>query len=406
VNSRPWRDGRSLLAAMAVAFGVYMAWLPKPNRLDAWRALGVPALSEAFGDLRVVTSAWDCSRRGIDVLAVNPCDPWARPMNYPRLWLIPGFFGLGQSATVVLGVVICLAFLAAILALVGRLQLTGTVVYGLALGSPALLLGIERGNTDLVVFAVCLVGLLAIRRGGTAWTATGVALILLATLLKLYPVFALVVLVPRTRAAIGALAIAAVYALLTRPDLVLISQSTPRPTLFAYGIEPAGAAIGLAPWIVGVGLVIASLAISLGGVFREAADEPVDAMARDAFLIGTAMFIGTYLIGSNWVYRLLLLVLTMPQLLSWIRIPRTRPLAVHILVGVLALMWLSAAALEPGLGNNEFQALSGAVFVALGAAAIAILRQRASAMLTPGLLNFGRVGNLPQLRSVDRERQS
>ena len=69
-----------------------------------WRDLGVPGKSLSFFDLRSVTTGWECDRRGIDVLPRNPCDPEQRPANYPRIWLWPSGLGLGEGATVPIGI--------------------------------------------------------------------------------------------------------------------------------------------------------------------------------------------------------------------------------------------------------------------------------------------------------------
>ncbi len=100
----------------------------------------------------------------------------------------------------------------------------------------------------------------------------------------------------------------------------------------------------------------------------------------DAFLVGGAMFLGTFLIGNNYMYRLLLILLTMPQLLQWMRNPGTRRAATPILLVVLALLWLSAATRDAGLGNNGFQALSVALFVVLGGLLVEILWIQTSVM--------------------------
>jgi hypothetical protein len=91
------------------------------------------------------------------------------------------------------------------------------------------------------------------------------------------------------------------------------------------------------------------------------------------------MFLGTFLIGNNYMYRLLLTLMTMPQLLQWMRNPGTRLVATPILLVVLALLWLSAATRDAGPGNNAFQALSVALFVALGGLLTAIIWTQTSA---------------------------
>ena len=375
VKLRSWLDGRILLVAAAFALGARMAALSMSHRVFDWALLGVPALNRTFGDLRVVTSAWDCSRLGYDVLVGNPCDPWGRAMNYPRLWLLPGWFGLGQSATNAIGIVLCATFLAAVLALVGRLDLPKTGVYGAALASPAVLLGIERGNIDLAIFALCVVGVLAIQRAGSMSTAVGVLVLLLATMLKLYPVFALIILVPRARLAIGALVIALLYALLIRSDLALISTGTPRSLVYAYGIEPLGATFRLNPVVAGLLLIGVVLLFSTRSLARGAAEDAVPSLARDAFVMGSAIFVGTSLIGSNWAYRLMFLLLTIPQLLDWVRIARTRSLAIGIGVMVMAALWLVRYSEVRGLGMVGLSAVTAALFVALGGLTTAMVWQ-------------------------------
>ena len=370
------RDGRTPLLFAAAVLGGLMALLSGAERLLMWRQLGVLPLDRSFGDLRVVTSAWDCSRRGIDVLAANPCDPWSRAMNYPRIWLLPGAFGLGQSSTVIIGIALCAVFLLAVMILLGRLSQRQAVLYGVMLGSPAVLLAVERGNTDLLGFALCALGLVALHRAGTSWTAVGVALILAATVLKLYPVFALAVLVPRTRIAVAALVVAAGYAVLTRGDLSLISQATPRPIFLSYGTGPVAAGIGLAPIIVAVGIVLASGIIALVPKIRQMARETSPSLAGDAFVAGAALFFGTFLIGSNWDYRLTMLLLCAPRLVEWMRSPSTRSVAAGALAGVVALLWLTRFADSAGPGTDLFRLVSVGVVVVLAGLMASILWNR------------------------------
>ena len=98
----------------------------------------------SFLDMRSLTSAWECDRRGIDVLPVNPCDPRARPANYPRLWLVPAPLGLGDDDTVWLGVGLAVVFFVSALAVTGPLTVREGLIYGIALCSPAVMFGVER----------------------------------------------------------------------------------------------------------------------------------------------------------------------------------------------------------------------------------------------------------------------
>jgi hypothetical protein len=132
--------------------------------------------------------------------------------------------------------------------------------------------------------------------------------------------------------------------------------------------------------VVTLAVVAAALLASSLGIARRTAEAAVPSLALDAFLVGGAMFLGTFLIGSNYMYRLLLILLTMPQLLQWMRDPGTRHVATPILLTVLALLWLSAATRDAGPGNNGFQVLSAGLFVALGGLITRILWVQTSGM--------------------------
>ena len=97
-----------LAVALLVCF--YFALLIGLGGRDQWARLGVPARSPSFLDMRSVTTGWECTRRGIDVLPLNPCDPLKRPANYPRVWMRLSFLGLGEGSTVALALFVA-AFL-------------------------------------------------------------------------------------------------------------------------------------------------------------------------------------------------------------------------------------------------------------------------------------------------------
>ena len=87
------------------------------------------------------------------------------------MWTRLGVFGLGEGDTVPLGVAIGVVFFAAALAVAGPLTLGEGAVYGVALLAPATMLGVERGNVDLLMFALVVLGLLLLRRSPWAGAA-------------------------------------------------------------------------------------------------------------------------------------------------------------------------------------------------------------------------------------------
>jgi hypothetical protein len=60
--------------------------------------------------------------------------------------------------------------------------------------------------------------------------------------------------------------------------------------------------------------------------------------------MGAFVYLGTFTIANNFDYRLVFLLLTLPQLTEWVRMPRHRlsTLAAAALVGILLLLWVGS----------------------------------------------------------------
>jgi hypothetical protein len=345
-----------------------------------WREfLGVPALPEPFRDLLVITSAWDCQRLGYDVLQENPC--LGHSMNYPRAWLIPGLLGLSQSSTLWLGVFVAMGFFAAVLVIAGHIALWQAWIYGLILCSPSVMLGVERANSDLVVFALLVLGLWLMQHPGAIastrllhrLTIPGIAysILWLAAVLKLFPIVALISALrerpARCAKIVGiGLLLFLVYLAVTLNDIRLINAATPRSTVISYGsmvwldrlLLPDKL---LYSWKLQKILTYDTLRTLLGTVLvllvtvpclraglaatpsaSVTSDQP-PTLQLDSFRVGSGIYLATFmLVGNNWDYRLIFLLLTIPQLLAWITgEPRMRPIALLTLGSILLTVWLS-----------------------------------------------------------------
>ena len=356
-----------------------MGWLTRPRRIvllilavyfltlvalgghQHWGTLGVAPERVSFGDLRSITSGWECTRRGIDVLPANPCDPNKSPANYPRIWMSPAFLGLGQGSTNVLGVIVALIFFCGALAVLpARAGTRAALLYAAALCSPAVMLGVERGNVDILIFSLVALAVLVFRRSERSAILTH-ALLLFAAILKLFPIFAVGVLLrqPLRRAVLGLGAVLAafgLYAISIRTDLRTLERVTPQSDHFSYGIrlftqwlasvatKIGGSTVGRLPlraWDDGLTVAIVAGAVlarrrgrlSLPRVNGEGAERDLD-----LFVAGAGVYLCSYVIVRNFDYRLAFLLLTLPQLLRWAR-ERSR-LAVASLVGLFGTLWL------------------------------------------------------------------
>ena len=368
---------------LLVIVGGYFVLLWAVGGRYHWDVLGVRPLHIPYGDLRSVTSAWECTRRGIDVMAANPCDPYHRSANYPGIWMAPSVLGLGVGDTVALGRCLVAVFLVAVFAVLSPVaRPVDALVYGAAVCSPAVMLGVERGNVDILLFALVVLGVLLYRRSRLPF---GQAIVLFAAVLKLFPIFAAGVFVRRrsTRSLIGLgvmLAAFAIYCLAILDELRVIWRVTPQPSEYAYGIRicsewlASRAGIGnahLRAWDVGLALLVLAEIFLARGRLRASLHVNDDAPERrdvDLFVAGAGVYVLTYVLFRSYEYRLVFLLLTVPQLLRWAR--RGRVLAATSLAALLATLWFD---LRPGdnvFGFHTPVALVGFVQLTLFAALI------------------------------------
>jgi Glycosyltransferase family 87 len=363
-----------------------------------WPDFGVPGGTGLyFLDLRFFTSAWECVRDGRDVIPANPCDPQARVFNYPRVWLVPAPLGLDQEDTVRLGKLLVLAFFGSAFALIGRASVVDGLVWAAALVSPAVMLGVERGNPDLVIFCLVVWGVILLQRASVVARVGAHALLLLAAVLKLYPVLGWGPLLRQPRrwaiAGVGALAgVFGVYALIERDDLRRIRETVPREEAFAHGAAILGDEVGGRLVVLAAGAALALLLVRLArrkGLRVAAAAEPAERRDLDLLAAGAGVFVGTYALGQNFNYRMVFLLLTLPQLLRWAR-ARDAPLpfAAGGAAAVVATLWLGTSLPVLGVGDWWVEAsasfpydelLNVALFGYLGAALALVLTTAAGA---------------------------
>jgi hypothetical protein len=154
----------------------------------AWGTFGVPAISPTFADVRTITHSIECKENGHNPYLTGECDPWGRRYNYPPIWLELGKFSIGPATTNIVGLFVASLFLFTLLILTNLFRWPSAVIMVLASLSPPILLGLERGNTDLVIFSlVCFLFYLSDPASRSYSTVIGVGVVLL-TALKVYPV--------------------------------------------------------------------------------------------------------------------------------------------------------------------------------------------------------------------------
>src|SRR5262249_139655 len=65
--------------------------------------------------------------------------------------------------------------------------------------------------------------------------------------------------------------------------------------------------------------------------------------AGTSFLFGAGIYCGTFMLGTNFIYRLMFLLLCLPQFLDWSRL-KERRMAVAFLSVIILALWSSGSA--------------------------------------------------------------
>ncbi len=192
-------DGRFLVvAALLGYFGLlYLANFFVPYH-EFWRKLGVPAVENPFIDLAAVLGAFDCDRLTGEVsLANNSC---FTQIFYPSSWSLLTWLGLEQRNTIFLGVFFALIFYVITLIIIGRLNYQEAIVYALILCSPPVMLLVERGNVDIVIYSWLGVALMIIKNSrALIFRLCAYLLIFFWGVIKLFPIFGLAVIFKEKR---------------------------------------------------------------------------------------------------------------------------------------------------------------------------------------------------------------
>jgi hypothetical protein len=377
-------------AAIAIlALGCVVGWDP------TWRTLGVTPLQPPFFDMHVINDYAACARKGLDAYAPQACN--VDNFNIPPTWLWLGFLGVDGSASPWLSAaMIASAAIVMVLLLQGRSWFHGATALA-ALMSPSVLMGVERGNLDLLILS--LVGSAALiykeRRVGRACGA--IALLSLGVILKLFPVFCVSLAARFSKQtflfACALATLSLIYFTLTMEYIFLIRRNVPTTFVLSYGYkaiflgmdhirsEAGLSALGLAdtwlPAATGAVVFVCALAAAVHA-FRWRRDfcSVHVSVAGTAFLFGAGIYCGTFLLGTNFIYRLMFLLLCLPQFQDW-QIQRsegnkaTRTAELGLFSTVLGVLWLNGNA----NGHTMFLLLPQLLdwFLFFGMAAVLVL---------------------------------
>jgi hypothetical protein len=285
-----------------------------------------------FHDLDIWICGIDAMRDGLDPYVVG-CDNAKSYFNYPRLWALFSYVPfITRSNLVAIGIAQLSLFYTSLYVFVGRLNLFAAIVYSILFLSPAVLVAVERGNCDIIIFLLLMIAVFAHR---TKYQHMG--LLLFSAMLKLYPVGAFLSLLNLSRYTVKRrfyflLFISFCflsYLILQADNMRVVNLQTPRPfggQTFGLGEIPAALikyfriSEDVFQVSIYLGFIVFMFLLSYRILYRKSVSLSVDeGIAGFAYLIGSGVFLIACAFGFNFGYRLIFLLFTIPQLLNWLR---------------------------------------------------------------------------------------
>ena len=345
VRARCFFRRRRWGAGVVLLFGLFIAGL---FFTDSWGRFGVGRVPwTRFRDANSLLSGLDSFRAGYNPYYDNRLDRDRSPLSYGPVWLGLAYTGLAARHTAVFGAALVVGFLAALYSFLAPRNMGQALLVTGVLCSPPVLLLVERGNLDLLVFCLLTLGVWLIAlgdRGCFFWG--GYAALLFACLLKYYPVAAFSVYLRRRPAfgrlaAIGLISLAAFasYAWLL-PEVGYGLRTAPRPGGNAFGARVVflGVASQSARQCLtaACGVIACAAAWLLARTCRVGAGRPEEALF---FLAGSAILILCFFSASHFDYRMAFAVMTLPLLFRVSRGGASRLVRAGLFGGLYTMLW-------------------------------------------------------------------
>ncbi|MBL91789.1 MAG: hypothetical protein CMH56_08280 [Myxococcales bacterium] len=310
------------------------------NLHATWSSFFIKPMEIPFGDLQSLVAAITCTNQGLDPMVINPCDVGSRGLLLPRTWLVFELLGLSAATIHWFAILFVAQLLIAFCALVGVARKQDAVLGALLCFSPAVLLGIERVNSDLLTFVCLTLSAYLFSRSSRAQHLLSAFVLFLATALKLYPVVGVAMLCKGRsfklwRYATVFLVLALLFVAAIWSDIEAIRSVDSNRHVYGVGHDMVwlhlfplfshATSLELihAGWRLLEGVVLAVIAVWLlrhraalhdFGAFLSRAN----GFHLNAFVLGSSCYLALFIMHSFYDYKLLLLVLIFP-LLVWVK---------------------------------------------------------------------------------------
>lgn len=305
-----------------------------------WKIIGFPGALPPFYDMHAVTNAAaDCATATYPFLNQG-CNPWGR-FNYPPVWLLLGRLGVNGSHTILLAALIETPALILLVTILSGRSVRAGLLSLLLVFSPSTVLAYERGNVEILEWSLICAAALIFREDNRVRACAAFALLAAGVMLKFLATFCCIAFI-RFRFAIIAvsaalLLVSASYVYSLSDVLQIIRRSTPVSPYISYGypiifdrleffyaprlgFDFTGLSKSSLPISVVTLVVLGAVACAFR-VWRSMRNllRIDDGSTGLNFLFGSGVYCGSFLLlSTNYTYRLIFLLLCLPQLFEWI----------------------------------------------------------------------------------------
>jgi hypothetical protein len=351
-----------LIGAVFLIWGAIICSIILNGHTQTWKLWHIPATDITFLDFRLIPGAIETFKSGIDPAISNPYDPIGRLFNYPKIWYWLFSLNISQDDTVWISITLIVLFFLVLFAFPEKIYVRDSLLFLVFIFSPACMLLYERGNVDLIIFILLGLTILTVRR----WPIVSASILLVTAFLKLFPIFGITAFLQENKkrfymffSAISAIFL--LYLLLNIESLKASWQLTQRGTHFSYGVyivfgpptayfhyyllkilqeSQVRTILLFVPYLFALVLLAGIFFIAMRVKGIEAF--PVTSERNlAAFRLGAAIYIGTFLLGNNWDYRMAFLLFVIPQFSQWLFLSsgKYRWLYLVIFIAMFASCW-------------------------------------------------------------------
>jgi len=353
---------RAWVATLAAGIAIIGLCMFFYGYLNTWFLWNIPAVTNPFLDIQLITGTAESLEKGFDPTVYNPYDPGQRIFNYPKIWYLFLNLGLGRRAATPLAIASLILFFTTLAIFPKPRDRLSIILLTLVTFSSALMLAYERANVDLLFFSSLVIALLLVEVSAPP----SFLVMLLSILFKIFPIFAVGIYLDKKKSklplyAIGSLVFTGLYFILSWQGMKHIFSTTQKGYDLSYGLKVAidylgykfeykSSVFSLLPYALAFLLLVAAIYF---GLKQRGQLVDIDLRHLRAFWASAGVYVGTFLLGNSWDYRFMFTLLAVPALAEWIQQKGRGSITIARMTTIVLLLSCWYLVLQKWFGSTE-----------------------------------------------------